>query len=114
MDSEKSRWVVTTPSGLQVLLTSLVGVRVHKLDPKKSQWMVTTPSGLYVLTSLVGVRVSKLDAGKSVVPILCKVLMITNTNVRVHMFLLELCCWDRIQKIFDMSCIYNKCLRTVS
>ena len=48
---------------------------------------------------------------------LYKVLMITNTNAIVYMSLLELCCWDRIQKtlkIFDMSCIYNKCLRTMS
>ena len=61
LDPEKSKWVVATPSGLQVLLASLVGVRVHKLDPKKSQSLVSTPSGLHVFMSFVGVRVPKLD-----------------------------------------------------
>ena len=57
--------MVTTPSGFQVPLTSLVGVRVLKLDLKKSWWVVTTPSGFQVLMSLVGVRVPKLDPEKS-------------------------------------------------
>jgi len=37
--------------------------------------------------------------GKIVDPILYKVLIITNTNVLVHMFLLELGVVDRIRKI---------------
>jgi len=38
--------------------------------------------------------------------------MITNANVMVHMFVLELCVVDRIRKIFEISCMVNKCLRT--
>ena len=41
-------------NGLQVF-TSFVGVRVPKLDAEKSQWVVTTPIGLQVLISFVGV-----------------------------------------------------------
>ena len=37
--------------------------------------------------------------------------MITNTNVMVHMFVLELCVVDRIRKIFEISCMVNKYLR---
>ena len=38
--------------------------------------------------------------------------MITNTNVMVRMFVLELCVVDMIHKIFKISCMVNKCLRT--
>ena len=38
--------------------------------------------------------------------------MTTNTNVMVHMFVLELCVVDKIRKIFEISCIVNKCLIT--
>jgi len=54
LDPEKSQWVVTTPSGLQVHM-SLVSVRVPKLDPEKSKCVVTIPSGLQVRMSLVAV-----------------------------------------------------------
>jgi len=40
--------------------------------------------------------------------------MITNTNVIVHIVVLELCVVDRIRKIFEISCLIDKCLRTVS
>jgi len=36
-----------------------------KLDPEGSEWVVTTPSGLQVFTSLVDVRMPKLDPKKS-------------------------------------------------
>ena len=56
--------------------------------------------------------------GKIIDPILCNVLMITNTNVIIHMFLLELCCWDRIRKniwyvLHILTSIWEQCLRTV-
>jgi len=43
LDLEKSQYVVMMPSSLPVL-TSLVGVRVSKLDPGKSQWKVELAS----------------------------------------------------------------------
>jgi len=40
--------VVITASGLQIFMPP-VGVGVPKLDPEKSKWVVATPSGLQVL-----------------------------------------------------------------
>jgi len=64
LDPEKSQWVVTTSSDLQVF-TSLMSLEMPKLDPEKRQWVITTPSGLQVLTSLVGVRLPKLERENS-------------------------------------------------
>jgi len=57
--------MVAAPSVVQVLLTSLVSVRMPKLDLENSEWVVTTPSDLQILMSLVGVQVTKLDPEKS-------------------------------------------------